>query len=354
VPVLNYAAGMTIADAAARYGSEWRMVVRALVAASLSLVIADWLGLPQSYWAVITTLIIVQGSLGGTLGAGLDRIVGTLAGAALGIAAALARGFWPLPEIMLLVLAVAPVALLAAIRPSFRVAPVTAAIVLLASSGTVSPIAAALYRVVEIGLGTVVGIVVSLLVLPSRARQICFERSAELLGDLAQLLALLLRPPDAAWQGSVDRLNERIRSALGKVATAAQEARREHTTRMADEPVPERLVRTLRRLRIDVVFVGRATAPGALDWQRLGPALGTLADNFRAALEALAATLRQMHPAPAPGLVEISLADLDGAIAALRSAIEAGEREGVLPFVVETLRRDLGDLADALARPATS
>src|SRR6185437_14021858 len=115
-----------MANAVARYRSELRLVVQALTAAALSLLIAEALALPQGFWAVITALIIVQGSLGGTLGAGLDRVVGTLA--------------------------VAPVALLAAIRPSFRVAPVTAAIVLLASSGTASPLAAALDRVGEIAL----------------------------------------------------------------------------------------------------------------------------------------------------------------------------------------------------------
>ena len=146
-----------------------QLVVRALAAAVLSLIIAEALALPQSYWAVITALIIVQGSLGGTLTAGLDRLLGTLAGAALGATAALAREFWDAPQVLLLLLAVAPVAPLAAIRPSFRVAPVTAAIVLLASPGNASPIASAMHRVIEIALGTIVGIVVSILSSP-RAR----------------------------------------------------------------------------------------------------------------------------------------------------------------------------------------
>ncbi len=121
---------MMMAGAAVKYKAELRLVVQAVTAAALALLIAEALALPQSYWAVISALIIVQGSLGGTLVAGIDRVVGTLAGAALGVAAALARGFWDAPEIVFLVPAVAPVALLAAIRPSFRVAPVTAAIVL--------------------------------------------------------------------------------------------------------------------------------------------------------------------------------------------------------------------------------
>jgi hypothetical protein len=352
---------MMLASAAAKYKSELRMVVRALTAASLSFLVADALALPQGYWAVITALIIVQGSLGGTLAAGIDRVLGTVAGAALGVAAALARGFWQVPEIVLLVLAVAPVSLLAAIRPSFRIAPVTAAIVLLASSNRISPIEAALDRVVEIAIGTAIGIAVSILVLPSRARQICFERSAELLTLLAQLLVLHLQPPEATKQGDVERLSDRIRAGLGQVATAAQEARHEHTIRLDEDPVPERLVRALRRLRMDVVFVGRATAAIDFDWRRLGPVLGEVAGRFRAIFETLAGALRQGNPAstPSPDLTDLEPTELDGAIAKLRSAVDAGAGDpaalreaSVLPFVIETLRRDLGDLADALARPA--
>jgi uncharacterized membrane protein YccC len=355
-----YSARAMLASAVAAYKSELRLVARALTAAVLSYLIAETLTLPQSYWAVLTALIVVQGSLGGTLAAGVDRVLGTVAGAALGFAAALTRRFLDVPEVVLLVLAVAPVALLAALRPSFRLAPVTAAIVLLGSSGAVSPLASALYRIGEISLGTLVGIAVSILVLPSRAREICFERAGELLDLLAQLLVLHLLPPDAAGRETVDRLNERIRNGLGKVAVAAQEARREHATFMADGPVPDRLLRGLRRLRIDVVFVSRATAASGFDWQRLGPVLGDVASGFRAALETLAATLRPEHQAPHRGRADLDLTELDETIAKLSNAIDAGADDpaasrdnGVLSFVIETLRRDLGDIADALAPPPT-
>ena len=343
-----------MANAASKYKAELQLVVRALTAALLSLIIAEALALPQSYWAVITALIIVQGSLGGTLTAGLDRLLGTLAGAALGASAAVAREFWDAPQVLLLLLAVAPVAPLAAIRPSFRVAPVTAAIVLLASPGNASPIVSAMHRVIEIALGTIVGIVVSIFVLPSRAKRICFERSADMLKLLAQLLVLHLQPPDPTKRDAIERLNDRVRTELGKIGTAAQEARREHTTLMADEPVPDRLVRTLRRLRSDVVFVGRATAATDLDWHGLGLVLGEVASAFRVVFEALSETLRHENPTP-------DLADVDEAIARLRIAIDeaadnpvSSHNAVVLLFVVDTLRRDLGDLTDALARPATT
>lgn len=42
------------------------------------------LGLPQGYWAVFTVMIVMQGSIGGTLGAATERMMGTLAGALVG------------------------------------------------------------------------------------------------------------------------------------------------------------------------------------------------------------------------------------------------------------------------------
>jgi hypothetical protein len=141
---------------------------------------------------------------------------------------------------------------------------------------------------------------------------------------------------------------------LTKVEAAAEEARREHLIRVAEGPVPERLVRTLRRLRSDVAFVGRATAGNDFDCQGLGLVTAEVASAFRLVLEALSDTL--LHDTHVPDLTE-----LDQAIAKVRIVTDKGaenprspHRAIALPFVIDTLRRDLGDLIDALARPATT
>ena len=87
-----------------RYRAELRLVTRATTAAVLSFVIAEWFGLPQSYWAVMTALIIVQLSLGGTIASGMDRFAGTLAGGVLAGAAAFAGKLLDVHMLVLLVL----------------------------------------------------------------------------------------------------------------------------------------------------------------------------------------------------------------------------------------------------------
>ena len=54
-------------------------------------------------------------------------------------------------------------------------------------------------------------------------------------------------------------LHDRIRGAIGHAEAAAAEALRERRSYLAAGPDPEPLCRTLRRLRNDLVMIGRAT-----------------------------------------------------------------------------------------------
>ena len=139
------------------------------VAAILAFAAAWAFALPEGYWAVISAVVVMQSSLGGTLGASLDRLMATVAGAMVGAACVFLRGLTPLPEILVLTLAVGPTALLAALRPSFRLAPITAVIVLVGASPGAG-LLTAFHRVMEIALGCVIGALTAHLVLPDRAR----------------------------------------------------------------------------------------------------------------------------------------------------------------------------------------
>ncbi len=54
------------------------------VASLATFVLAEALGLPQGYWAVITALIVTQSSVGGSLKAAFDRFLGSVIGACYG------------------------------------------------------------------------------------------------------------------------------------------------------------------------------------------------------------------------------------------------------------------------------
>src|SRR4051812_29799579 len=154
----------TVSAIFSRRRAEIRHGLRIAIAGVLSFALAHALGLPQGYWAVFTAVLVVQGSVGGSWKASVDRLIGTLLGAVYGAVIATAV---PHDDVLLLGAALAisltPLALLAALYPSYRVAPLTAVILLLGSAGTTEgPFIAALLRTVEVSLGGFVGMAVSL------------------------------------------------------------------------------------------------------------------------------------------------------------------------------------------------
>ena len=184
-------------------GLSWHRpeVVQALRMTASSLAafgLASAFGLPQGFWAVITALIVVQGNVGGSLKAAFDRFAGSVCGAVYGGAVAFAI---PQPRALsravALVVAVAPLSVLAASSAGFRVAPITAIIVLLGTAGaTLGPLGFALDRILEVGLGCAVGLLASVLVVPARASRSLLDAAARVTRLLAQQLEMLASPTD--------------------------------------------------------------------------------------------------------------------------------------------------------------
>src|SRR3954453_18729895 len=111
--------------------AEAKLALRVTIAGALAFAITKAFSLPQGYWAAITAIVITQASVGGSLKAAVERFMGTLAGAAYGgVAAALVPHCSPAGMGLAMVLALFPLALLAAVNPSFRVAPITSLIML--------------------------------------------------------------------------------------------------------------------------------------------------------------------------------------------------------------------------------
>jgi uncharacterized membrane protein YccC len=360
VPIISHIAGW-----GRRWEAELRQALRITVAALIAHAVALMLGLAQGYWVVITAIIVMQASLGGSLKLAGDRMTGTLAGAGIGAAAALALP--PQSDLALalaIAVAVAPAALLAASRPSFRVAPVTALIVLVPVPGHGGdPFVHALDRVAEIALGNVIGIVVALTLLPSRAHGLVYRAAARVASLNAELLTALLEGlSQEEGRPNVAPLHAAIRSELRTLEAAVDEAVRERRGHLTDALDTEPILRTLYRVRHDLVMIGRAASrplPPEVS-HRLLPEITAMKEAATGALGAAAATLSTgRHAAATDGLDE-ALRAYVGAMDGLRAegrtrAMSSGDvgRLYALRFAFEQLAldlRDLGDRVDEAAR----
>ena len=147
----------------------------------------------------------------------------------------------------------------------------------------------------EVALGGVTGLMVSFLVLPARAHVLVIDAAADMLGLLARALPDLFSGFTQALDAAeVRRVQNSIGAAFARVDAVGAEAKREQMTYLGAQPDPGPLLRTLLRLRHDLVMIGRAAVPLPERFQvQLGPPLArvveTAADYLRAGRLALIA-----------------------------------------------------------------
>ncbi len=345
--------------AAAARRAEFRHAIRVSVAVGAAFALGEVFRLPQAYWAVFTAVIVVQTSVGGTLTASFERLVGTVVGGLIGVAAAYLRARTVVEEGLALSAAIAVAAFAAAVRPSLRVAPITAAIVLVGGATVrMDPLVAAAWRVAEILIGSVVGVAATLLVFPARAGGAVLQRAAQTMTQLAALFALFASrlggPQDEA---EIHRAHQAIRKSLAQVEQAQDEAARESQSGLSRAQIPEGLLRSLRRISNDAVMVGRALAQPLPEAVRagLGPSAQGLLTAAGEQLETLAAAVRSGAPVEDDRMAQPRAA-FEDAVEHVRAArlttemtFDAAARVFGLVFALESLAGNLSDLGDRVA-----
>jgi len=340
--------------------------IRVTIAALVALALAQLLQLPLPLWAVLTAVIVTQMSVGRSLKATFDYLVGTLGGAVYGGAIGVLIPHSSEGALLaILALAVAPLALLAAINPRFSVAPITAIIVLLIPTMTnTSPIASALDRVLEVALGGVTGLVVSFVLLPANAHPLVAGAAARTLDQMARALGdLLAGLTHGLDMDALHHIQDGIGQALVQMNVVGSEAEHERSARLSAGPDTGPLLRTLLRLRHDLVMIGRAASSPLPERVRtrlespLQQAGAALADYLRASAFALQAG----RPPPSLNAVETALDGYAAGIAALRrDGLTRGlpgdeaERFFAFGFALEQMHNNLKDLERCVAEWAGS
>jgi uncharacterized membrane protein YccC len=340
---------------------ELGLGVRVTVAAMGALAIALAFGLKLPLWAVLTSIIVTQMSVGRSLKATRDYLIGTLGGALYGGAVAILiphNGEGAL--LAVLVLAVAPLAFIAAINPSLNVATITAIIVLLLPiMNHAEVLDSAIDRVLEVTVGALTGLVVSFMVLPSRAHsqvRASAARALELMASaLNELLSGLTRGRD---NDALHALQDGIGVALVGLNAVGAEAERERAAHLTMGPDTGPLLRTVLRLRHDLVMIGRASVvplPADLQ-QRLALPLKRVSDAFSDYLKAAAASLRSATLPPPITPIQAVLLSYGAEVDAVRSEGltrgvpgDVAERFFALGFSLQQMRQNLKDLERCVA-----
>jgi uncharacterized membrane protein YccC len=333
-----------------------RQAIQTTFAACISYVIVDMMGVPQGFWAVMTAILVTQANVGASLGLAAERLLGSLLGVVVGGGVALL--LVDLQELKFAGLAATVLVLgfFAAKRPSLRIASVTAAIVLLGDPRLGSPITSAEYRMIEVLIGSVVAVLTTLFVFPSRAAPAfaahvkrTFEPLFSVLNDVFS--AALGHPLDAnamAVEGA------RIRTAFAAGNKLAQEMELEAAGFLADHADPESILRAQRRMWHTEIMLMRAVSqplpPEAL--QRLGPTITELQEAVAEVAKHLAEGTTALDP-PELSRVETALAAFEQRTEEMRAKgeLRALSMDGIIrlmafDFALGQLRVNLRDIAE--------
>lgn len=357
-----------LSEVAERRRTEIGLALRITVASLLSYVIAQALNLHLPLWAVLTSIIVTQLSVGRSLKTTGDYLIGTLGGALYGglIAVFIPHSSeWAL--LAVLALAILPMALLAAIRPGLNAAPVTAIIVLLVPlMSHIDPVASAIDRVLEVAVGALIGLGVSFIVLPSRAHGLAVAAGAKAL----QLMAVAFEGLLAGVTGGIDRdglhrLQDGIGQSLVALNGVALEAERERRVRVAMGPDTGPLLRTLLRLRHDMVMIGRAASAPLPDviLLRFGPVLTQAREAISAYLHDCGTALAARQAAPSRDAIRAARQAYAAEVTAARHDHmtrdlpgDVAERFFALGFALDQMNgnlRDLERIVSEWAKPET-
>ncbi len=350
-----------------RREGELRHSVRVTAAALFAFAVAETLALPQGYWAVFTAVLVTQASVGGSVKAALDWLVSTLGGGAYAaLVGTVIRDLDPAADALSIALglgvALTPLAFLAAVRPTFRFAPVTGVIVILvAPVQHLSPLESAVNRLAEISIGGAIGLAVSLVILPARASGLLNQAAARTLDHFAAVLPLLLAFDRAQIQHELTIKHDAALAQISRLTLAVDEAKRERASFLSNEPDPEPVLRTLQRLRADIIMLGRATAEPFPDTfhDRLAAALGGAVQAVADSFKGIGQSLEDRRPPPSLMPVEQAIAHYAHEVAAVR---EAGQTRGLagdiigrtfaVGFALEQLKINLKDLTSRTSERA--
>lgn len=133
--------------------------IRTALAATVSVMIARLVQMPEAYWAAIATLVVMQSTLGATLTLSLERIVATAVGASVGALEASYFG----ANLIAFALAIVLIGSLSIAfrleKTAYRYASITLTIIVLIPR-LGAPWIIALHRFLEVSVGIIVALAV--------------------------------------------------------------------------------------------------------------------------------------------------------------------------------------------------
>ncbi|HVZ30088.1 MAG TPA: FUSC family protein [Asticcacaulis sp.] len=272
---------------------EGAYALRLVLAAFLAFAAARALGDERGYSAVFSAIIVTRPYQQGAIKAGFYRLLATAGGIAMAFVAVWLRRSG-LNDYELLLLTLVPLSIAASYDPSYRTSLISALIMLSAPLAKVPELDVALARAGVVSLGAVIGILVSMIVLPQRHEHVAATKATRILSLLITQLKAGLAEPDFRRSETVDA---KIRKALLDLSQVA----RDRKSGKSDEHASARIVGLTRHIQALSVLLRSQWRAASLD-DEARAARSAICDQLLAFADALQAQARGRGKADAETL----------------------------------------------------
>ncbi len=263
--------------------------IKTAIAGVASLYAAKFCRLPEDYWATISALIVMQSNVGATVSASWTRLAGTAVGAIVG---GVFVALWGV-NVLAFGVAVAIAFYLCSVlklAQSQRLATVTVAILMLIGRPHSAWIIA-LHRFLEVSIGILVALLISLVLWPSGARTTLRKGISEVLTNLETMYQAVSRSYRTGAALEIDQLRLHLDEALRRNQDLLQYAVYERVGAPEHHDLLALLVDHVERLLQAVVALEMATRDSTGDsyCRNFDPELEQLENWISMAFEWLAA-----------------------------------------------------------------
>lgn len=238
-----------------------RSAIRAGLATSLAYVASLILHAPDSTWAVISALYVLQTSVGGTVSMAIGRVISTGLGIVLGLGAVLIVGSAEIMELFALLVVVGIIAALGEFRPELRYGAVIASILII-SPTEAGLFAEALDKAYAISLGSIIGALVGTFVFPVTAHHSALVHLATAMRDCSALIRMAFEPEARCGTKEWDDLHEAVGQEL---ATTRDRLGQSRLMRHSKSSRPTDLLHSVDRLWHHLSMLDRMVSGGERD-----------------------------------------------------------------------------------------
>ncbi|NNL88041.1 MAG: FUSC family protein [Marinicaulis sp.] len=223
-----------------------RLALQSAIAACIVFIVMQAAGMPEKFVGILSAVLIVQPSIGSTLGEALERLLAAFVGSVIGIICLLLLpdGYGTASALAFSMLIINAIA---AIKPQWRYGVVAAVALSLGAEANATE--TAIDRGLAIGIGIAVGIFVSICVWPETAERRAKHRLDSALNAAADRMEIVVRSALGDKRRDSGKEKERFHENMKKAASAIG------AIRLADTKILEERMQLIEQLYNSVLIL---------------------------------------------------------------------------------------------------